>query len=667
MAKTRSVLFHPSFQPTHFQQKSSNVEYGSFTQSKPMHSAATGGSRSVFSNTKYDDKPQFSHHVLFQNERIPPFQYTKRYLNQFAFPERLQTPGTIDSAATFISDRITTQYPLYSTGSKLNASSRYATTTEIPRTHSRPTLQSQPSTDINFQGRGTHQQKDKIGPVNSRTDKRGALLRAELLDTYSSASFDPHIHTPYQARNVSFGSSLKTITIYNSPQVSSLAGNLAKQDTSEKGLNDEIPGDVYLESAVDAANSSQKSSKVTSLSRPVSFPKCLSGSDSCSEAFLIKEADKVPSCMAYSSSSCTQDNDHIFSQFQKNNFCRDIYDDRAKTSMTKILSHESNWKVQHKTSSYLSQSLGSEFVLEETKSTDKDTADKTGFKDNQTMEHDDLQVEKLFPISDISAFSSHETGSLPSSRITLHTGSLSNEIDFQPVLAASDVSGTVFASDNKDHNIECVSRNDGSSLPDRNVCSEEAANKLGLISSVGAIPIEEEDVRSEISESGTQTTVQKQEMKIIKNSDRVISDIQDVRENVGKDTAVNKTDKDSSAGVLDVESSGTGQCTFIVPDEVDQNRYTVMTNNQENAQDLVEQQHAKTEAKELSECVVESTKSHEDFGGTSQEQEHDKDQKFTSLETQSNDAAESVADISDQAISVGKQSYKDDSSKDDFW
>jgi hypothetical protein len=671
LAKTRSVLFHPNVQPNHFQQQSSNLDYGSFTPSKPMYSAATGGDQNihtplVFRNTKYDDKPQFSHHTLFQNERVPPFQYTKRCSSQFAFPQQLQTRGTIDSTGTFFSDRITTQYPLYSIGSEPSASSRYATSTTVPRTDSTLTPQSRPSTGSDFQSRGTHQQKDKIDSANSRTDGRGGLLHTELQYAHSSASFDPHIRTPYQARNVSFGNSLKTITVYNRPQVSSLAGSAANRDSSQKELNDETLENVYLKSAGDAATSSQKTGKVASLSRSVSLPQSLSGSDRWGEAFLIKESDKGPLCTAYSSTSITQDGDHISSQFQKSNFYRDIHDDNAKINVTKRLSDESNWKIQNKASSYPSQSLGSEFIVKETKSTDKDMADETCLKDNRSMEHNELQLEKLFPVSDISLLSSHETGSFLSSRTTLNTGSLSTETDFQPVPAAPHISSTIFPTDYKDPNIECV-LNDGSSLPDLNLCTEEAANKPVFISSVGSIPIQEEDVLSEISGSGTHTTVQKQEVKIVKNSNTVISNIQDVGENVGKDTGINKADDNSSVGILDVEGSGRGQCTVIVPDEVDQNRYTITINNQENAQDLVERQHAKTDEKELSKCVLEGTKSHEDFASAHEERDSDKDQKFISLEAQSDGAAESATDSSDQAISVGKQSNKDDSSKDDFW
>lgn len=666
LAKTRSVLFHPNVQPTHSQQQNRNVEYASLTQSKPMYSAAKEGSQNIhtpfiFRNTKYDDKSQFSDHTLFRNERAPPFQYTKRFSNQFAFPQQLHTPGT-----TFFSDRITTQYPLYSIGSELSASSRYVTSTTVPQTNFRLTLQSQPSTGSDFQSRGIHQQTDKINSVNTRTDRRGGLLHTELLYADSSASFDPHIRTSYQARNVSFGNSLKTITIYNRPQVSSLAGSAANQDTSQKELNDETPGDVYLKSADDAATSSQKTGRVASLSRPVSLPQSLAGSDKQGDAFLVKEFDEVPICIAYSSTSITQDDDHISSQLQKNNYYSNIHDGNAEISVTKKLSANSNWKVQHKASSYLPQSLGSEFILKRTKSADKDKADVTCPKDNQSMEHNELQSGKLFPESDISALSSRETWSLLSSRTTLNTGSLSNETDFQPVLAASHVSSTIFPSDNKDPNIECVSK-DGSSLPDLNVFIEGTANKPVFISSVGTIPIQEEDVLSEMSASGTQTTVKKQEVKTVKNSDILISNTQDVGENVVKDTGINTADKNSSVEILDAQSNGRGQYTLSVPDEADQNRHAITTNNQENAQDFVEQEHAKIDEKELSKCVLEGTNSHGDFASASEEQDKDKEQRYTSLEAQSDDAAESVTDSSHQAISVGKQSNEDDSSKDDFW
>jgi len=666
LAKTRSFLFHPNVQPTHSQQQNRNAEYASFTQNKPTYSAAKEDGQNIhthfiFRNTKYDDKSQFSHHTLFRNEREPPFQYTKGFSNQFAFPQQLHTNGT-----ALFSDRIKTQYPLYSTGSELSASSRCVTSTTVPPTDFRLTLHSHSSTGSEFQNRGIHQQTDKIDSINTRTDRRGGLLRAELLYTDSSASFDPHIRTPYQARNVSFGNCLKTINIYNRPQVSSLAESTENQDTSQKELNDETPEDVYLKPADDAATSSQKTGKVASLSRPVSLPQSLDGGDRQGEAFLIKEYDEVPSYMAHSSTSSTQDDDHISSQIQKHNFYSDIHDGKAKISVTKRLSANSNWKVQHKASSYLIQSLGSEFILKGIKSADKDKSDITCLKDNQSMEHNELQLGKLFPESDISALSSHETGSLLSSRTTLNTGSLSNETDFQPVPAASHLSSTIFPSDNKDPNIECVSK-DGSSLPDLNVCIEGTANKPVFISSVGTIPIQEEDVLSEISGSGTQTTVQKQEVKNVTNSVTLISNTQNVGENVGKDTGISTADTNSSAEIIDAQSSGRGQSTLTVPDEVDQNRHALTTNNQGNSQDFVEQEHVKTDEKELSKCVSEGTNSHGDNASVSEEQDDGKEQKDTSLEAHSDDAAQSVTDSSHQAISVGKQSNENNSSKDDFW
>lgn len=666
LAKTRSVLFDPNAQPTHSQQQNRNVEYASFTQSKPTYSAAKEGGQNIhtqfiFRNTKYDDKSQFSHHTFFQKERVPPFQYTERFSNQFAFPQQLHTPGT-----TFYSDRITTRYPLCSTGSELSASSRYVTSTTVPPTDFRLTLHSHPSTGSDFQTKGIHQQTDKIDSINTRTDRMGGLSHAELLYTDSSASFDPHIRTPHQARNVSFGNSLKTITIYNRPQVSSLAESAANQDTSQKELNDEMPEDVYLKSADDTANSSQKTGIVASLSRRVSLPQSLGGGDRQVEASFIKEFDEVFSCMAHSSTSSTQDDDHISKQTQKNNFYSDIHDGNEKISVTRRLSANSNWQVQHKASSYLLQSSGSEFSLKGTTSADKDKADITCVKDNQSMERNELQLGKLFPESDISALSSRETGSLLSSGTTLNTGSLSNETDFQPVTAASHVSSTVFPSNNKDPNIECVSK-DGSSLPNLNVFIEGAANIPVFISSVGTIPIQEEDVLSEKSGSGTQTTVQKQEVKNVKNSVTLISNTQNVGENVGKGTGISTADKNSSVEILDEQSNGRGQYTLNVPDEVDQNRHAITTNNQENSQHFVEQEHVKIDEKEPSKCVSEGTNSHGDIASASEERDNDKEQKYTSLEARSDDAAESATDSSHQAISVGKQSNEDDSSKDDFW
>jgi hypothetical protein len=199
------------------------------------------------------------------------------------------------------------------------------------------------------------------------------------------------------------------------------------------------------------------------------------------------------------------------------------------------------------------------------------------------------------------------------------------------------------------------------------VCIEGAANKPVFISSVGTIPIQEEDVLSEISGSGTQTTVQKQEVKNVKNSDTLISNNEEVGENVDKDSGISTADKNSSAKILHAQSNVRGQYTLSVPDEVDQNRHVITTNNQENAQDFVEQDHAKSDEKELSKCVLEGTNSHGDFASASEEQDKDKERKYTSLEAQSDDAEESVTASSHQAISVGKQSNEDDSSKDDFW
>jgi hypothetical protein len=517
----------------------------------------------------------------------------------------------------------------------------------MPQTDSKCTLQSQPSISSDVQSRGVHQQKGKTDFTNSRIDRRGSLSHTKLLDTGSSASVAPQRHNPYQAKNVSFGNSLKTITVYNNPEVSSATENAANQNCSQKELSDVATRAVYPVS-VDNAVAFQKTRKMTPTT--VSVTKGLSRSDSWGGGCLLKETDKVPSCVADSSTSSAQDDDCFPLQYQKNKSIRDSHDYNRKSSDDNIL------KIRQKSLSYVSPSLESELILKETRSPGK-----TSLKENQSKENTEVQLEKLFPVSDASrshisvlgVSSSHETGSFVSSRTTL-TGSLNKETESQTVLSASLVSSTTLPSDNKDRSFEHES-NMESSVP-HSLSDEKISHKQMFSSNVDTVPIQEGDELSEISESGTQMTVQNKEIETLKNIDIAISGNQDVGENVDKDSEIGKDVNYLAEHILDVESNGGGHSTLLVPGRMDENTI----NDQGETQAAVEENQTKIEDKELSRCVPEGSQLPRDFANPSEEV--DKDQKFTS-----SPKTESVAEFSDQAISVGEQSKRDDSSNDDFW
>jgi hypothetical protein len=649
MGRTASILFHPIIHPTVFQQQRNNLGYGSFTRSQPIYSSAVGGGQNVHiphtsRNTNYDDAPVQTQHTgtlfnpvlphntstfispSFQTAKIPPFQYTSRSQNQFAFPQRPETHGTIDNTVTNISDGITTQPQSCRIVGEFTASGKYVTSTSVPQTDS------QPSRRRDVQSRGVHQRKDKTEPISSREDRMHSLSHTKLLDTYSSVSLDPHLHKKYQAKNVSFGSSLKTITIYNSPHVSSSADSGANQNNSQKELDDGTTRTVSFKSPGHTA-ASKKTSTIP-LTRPLSSTQRLSRSDSWSEDVITKGTDKLPSCLADLSTSSTQDDDGISLQFQRSNSCRDMRGYNRKNSVTNELSDDDICKFQYK-SSHRSPSL--------------------------------------LPMSDASKshtsvpgalYSSHESESAVSSRVSITFGSLSNNTDLQHMLSTS-VSSTTVPSD-KDTGSKDKSNNEKSSALSLDLGNEKISNKHKFNSSVSIIPVHEENVVSEISESGTQMIAQNKEIKTVNNSSTVVPSNEDIRENVAEDTDIDKLiDEEVFVGA---ESKGRSQSSLTVPGETDESRQFTTTNNQEDTKDVVEEKQTNVQEKELLKCVAERGQSLDDFPNASEESHDDKDQKFaSSLKPQMADSAESVADDSDQAISVGEESKRDDSNKDDFW
>jgi hypothetical protein len=669
LGRTASVLSHPIMPSTHAQQQNSNLGYRKYTHSQPAHSSATGSGQNISTpfisrNTSHDDKPLFTQRVrtlfnptlprnfstfsspVFKMERIRPFQYTSRAWNQFAFPQQLQTPGNIDNAATIISDRLTTNSQPYAIGS------RYVFRTAMPPADCKRTLQSQPSTSSDVKSRGVQQQKDKTDFTNSNVEGRGGLSRTKLFDSRSSASVVPQLHNPCQAKNVSFGNSLKTVTVYNDSEVSSAIENAVNQNCSQKELNDIATRAVYHISA-DNTTILRKTRKTSVTTKPISVTQGLSRSDSWGGDCLLKETDKLPSFVADSSTSSAQDNDSFPLQYQKISSVRDSHDCNGRRSETSIVPNDNISKTQRKSFSYISPSLGSELILKETKS------GKTSLKENKSVESTEVQLEKLLPVSDVSrshicvlgASSSHETSSFVSSRTTLSSGSINKETESQPALSESVLSSITFSSDDKAHRLEHES-NMEPSVP-LNLSNEKISDKQTLSSNVDTVPVQEREEPSEISESGTQMTVKNIQIETARNTDTVISGN---RENTDKDTEIGKDLNHLAQHILDAENSDGGHSTLVVPGRMDESTI----NDQGKAQVVVEENQTKIEDGELSRSVPEGSQLPCDLANPSEEL--DRDQKSTS-----SPKTESVAEFSDQAISVGEQSKRDDSSKDDFW
>jgi hypothetical protein len=672
LTRTASLLFHPTIESIQFQQQNNNLGYRKFTPSHPIFSSAMGGGQNIqipyiSRNTNYDDvpvltqhtgtsfNPVFSHNTstfispLFKIERIPPFQYIGGTQNQFASPQRPQTCGTVDTTATNNSDRITAQ-------SEFTAPSKYVTSTAVPQTN----YQSSASMDIH--SIGVHQRKDETDPTSSLRVRRNSLSHTNLLDTYSSASADPHLHIQHQAKSVSFGDCLKTITIYNSPQVSSTM-NAANQNPSQKELDDRAARAVCFKSAEHPA-SSKKTSKTAS-TRPPANTQSLSRSDSWGEDLITKETEKVPSCVADSSTgSSIQGDDGISLQFQRRNSDRNMHEYDGKKCVTNRQSDDNICKTQHKSPSYSSPSSKPQFILKATKSSDKNITGKTYL--NETPITD---IYKSYASVPGALYSSHESESIVSSRATLTSERSSSETGLQQILSVSDVSSTTIPSD-KDPGFKDKPNNEESYAPALDLGNEKISNKHVFNSSVDIIPIQEEDVMSEISGTGTQMTMQNKEMQTVKNSNTIMPNNQDIRENVVEDSDIDKGDKQVPEQVfVGVESGGRIQSLLPVPEETNESTHITRTDSQEDTQDLVEEKQANFEEKELPKYVMERSQLLDDFAIASEESDKgSKDQKCTSsLKPQRDDTPESVTEDSDQAISVGEVSKRDDSSKDDFW
>jgi hypothetical protein len=636
LGRTASILSHPIMQSTHPQQQSSDLGYRKYTPRQPTHSSATGSGQ----NISYDRKPVFTQRVrtlfnpsfprnfstlgspVFKMERTRPFQYTSRTWNQFAFPQQLRTPGTGENA-------VTTKPQPYGIGS------RYVLRTAVPQTDCKRTLQSQPSTSSDVQSRGVQQQEANADFTNSEVERRGALSRSKLFDSRSSASVVPQLHNPGQAKNVSFGNSLNTVTIYDNSEVSSATENAANQNCSQKELNDIATRAVYHMSA-DNTTAPQKTGKMSPTSKPISVTQGLSRSESWGGDCLLEETDKLPSFVAK--------DDSFPLQYQKNSSVRDSHDSNERS----VVPNDDISKARHKSFSYVSPYQGSEFILKETRSSGK-----TSLKENKSMENTEVQLEKLLPVSHASrshvsvlgSSSGHETSSFVSSRTTLSSGSINKETESQPALSESFVSSITFSSDERDHRFEHESNMESS--VQHNLSDEKVSDKQTLSSNVYE--------PSEMSESGTQTTVQNVQIEAVRNTDTVISGNQDVRGNTDKDTDIGKDLNHLVRHMLDAESSNVGHSTSAVPGKM--NGSTV--NGQGKAQEVVEENQTKIEDEELSRSVPEGSQLPCDLANPSEEL--DKDQKSASPKT------ESVAEFSDQAISVGEESKRDDSSKDDFW
>jgi hypothetical protein len=669
LGRTASVFSHPIMQSTQAQQQNSNIAYRKYTPSQSAHSFTTGSDQNISTpfisrNISHDDKPLFTQRVrtlfnptfprnfstlsspVFKMERIRPFQYTSRAWNQFAFPQQLRTPGNVDNATTIISDRSTTNSQPYGIGSG------YVHRTAMPPADCKRTLQSQPSTSSDVKSRGVQQQKAKTDFTNSKVEERGGLSHTKLFDSRSSASVVPQLHNPRQAKNVSFGNSLKTVTIYNDSEVSSAVENAVNQNCSQKELNDIATRAVYHTSA-DNTTLLQKTRKMSPTTKPISVTQGLSRSVSLGGDCLLKETDELPSFVADSSTSSAQDNDSFPLQYQKNSSVRDSHDCNGRSSETSIVPDDNISKARRKSFSYISPSLGSELILKETKSSGK-----TLLKENKSVESTKVQLEKLLPISDASrshvcvlgASSSHETSSFVSSGTTLSSVSINKETESQPALSESVVSSITFSSDDNAHRFE-HEPNMESSVP-LNLSDEKISDKQTLSSNVDTIPVQERDELSEISESGTQMTVKNIQIETVRNTDTVISGN---RENTDKDTEIGKELNHLAQHILDAESNDGGHSTSVVPGRMDESTI----NDQGKAQVVVEESQTKIED-ELSRSVPEGSQLPCDLANPAEEL--DRDQKSTS-----SPKTESVAEFSDQAISVGEQSKRDDSSKDDFW
>jgi hypothetical protein len=517
----------------------------------------------------------------------------------------------------------------------------------MPQTDCKGTLQSQPSTGSDIQSR-VQQQKGKTDFTNSKDERRGSLSHTELFDTHSTAAVVPQLHDQRQAKSVSFGNSLKTVTIYNNLEVSSATENAVNQNGSQKELNDIATRTVYQMSG-DNTTVLQKTRKMSPSTRPVS--------DSWGGDCLIKETDKLPSFVADSSTSGTQDNDSFHLQCQKNDSVRDSYNFNGRGTKTSMVPEENILQARRKSLAYVSRSLGSELNLRETRS-----CDQTSSKEHKSVEYTEVQLEKLFPVSGASrshmpvlgASSSHKICSLVSSRTTVSSGSLHKETESQPALSVSLVSSTTFPSDDKDHGFEHES-NMESSVP-HNLNDQRLSNKETLSSNVDILPVQEIDEQSERSESGTQMTVQNTEIETIRDTGTVISGNQNVTENTDKASEIGKDLKHWAQRSLVVESNGGGHSTSVVSRNTDENTM----NKQGEVRVVIEENPIKTEDEKLSTFVPKGSELPCDLANPSEEL--DKGQKSTSSHE-----TESVAEFSDQAISVGEQSKRDDSSKDDFW
>ncbi|XP_069679410.1 uro-adherence factor A-like [Periplaneta americana] len=643
-----SLIFSPLRPPPAFL-TSNHSGYGSFTASQPVYSFAETGSHSYHTASNFRNIYDYTNRLpqriqtwfnplfprtyippLFQTARLPStssFTFGNRTQNQYTFSQRLSTTATVDSTSTIVSPRISTNCPSYRF-----VPDDFPTRASTVDTSAATIVQPQLSTSRTVQ-------MSKLDSTPSRSNRGASLSQTNLLDMYNLAPIEPH-SSSQETKNVTFGN-LKTVTVYSSPQVSSQIQDLV--DRVDEPRQDQTTNDNIHPHA---ATLSLETNKTVSTTISTSTVQSESEREIWSKD-ILKEIDDLQSCAAGSSASSTQD-EWVSSHIKKKHSYRNIRKTNGKRNKSG-LSSDSILKLKQKSSSHSSTDSGSgSDIIKETKSTDRVKSDITS--DNQAL------LEKLFPLSE-------EIKSLPS---TSHDD---NKSSFLASSGTSQMTG----SEGFSHILSSNISNTSSGIKELGLESEEFAlesssatgtinerisNKSFFDASADIQPIQEEDISSE--KTGTQVTVRTKEADTVNSLLNTVHIVVTIDQDVGKTIADIGTDVTDGSHQVSIGATSSGiHLTSLTEQDDDDHIGLTVGNENKNLQVM-------QKGSEERETLRHDTQSRDGSVNVSEDSDVSKDHKLTSLEAEKDLAAESVAEDSDQPISIGEESKKDDSSK-DFW
>ncbi|KAJ9592859.1 hypothetical protein L9F63_015437, partial [Diploptera punctata] len=598
---TASLLFHPVL-PPHLQYNNSSFGFGSFTSSQPLYSSATGGSHMpVFSSFNYDNRPSTSR---YNNTLFNPLisNTTSRTFSSVYQNERISStvPLSLGSGIQY------RPQPVVSTGYLMG---RF-TSQPYPGLNSTVVPQSRFMTDLaesRFSSHPStsagHPRSENLQPKDSsggRLGRRTSLTQIHVLDT-NSITFSES-HNPNT--NVTFCTPLKTTMVYTSPQVSSIESP-AKQAEN---------------------NSALKTVQSYTLERPIT---------SAVQNSSRKETGTIPYMNRLQENAASS-----LQHFPRT----DMPSSNQETNLMHIFSTDNNWQLHYELSSHFNSALEKENPIKDSASVEKVA---------QTNNSESSSIKKLFPtISDLSKSQTTFSEDLHPSGSFILSETTEGESNDYGGLPVCNVSGNTISSSVKNLTLGSTST-DRQSLVQPDVENDKDPNIFST---------HNEEMLSEISGSGTQTTVKYKEagmsesnISIARSSELnlVTNKQNEIKENSPKGNEFKMSNISPENTVNELKN--TENIVLSSTTEERRNESLITESNPDNEEPVLIQEiqtilHNEDQVRKINGDI--------DLN----------DPKIFESSKPEKEKSESPTDgESEVAISIGDQSKKDDSSKDDFW